>query len=67
MSNHFGPEGCAPDELRCEALVKGSNKNVYFEWTRYDRRCSRKANQSRAGLAVCYVHAKVSNVTKYKG
>ena len=67
MSNHWGPEGCAPNELRCEALVKGTGKAYYWNWTRYDRRCSRKANQGREGFSVCHVHAKTKEVSRYEG
>lgn len=62
MSNHFGPEGCAPDDARCEALAKGTGRATYYEWTRNDRRCSRRANQTRQGIAVCHVHAKVETL-----
>ena len=61
MSNQAGPENVAPDNQRCNALVKGTGKKRYFEWTRYDRRCSRKANQARDGVAVCYLHAQVKD------
>lgn len=63
MSNHHGPEGVAPDDERCEALAKGTGSQTYWEWTRYDHRCPRPANQTRQGRAVCYVHAQVKDLT----
>ncbi len=65
MSNHFGPEGTAPDELRCEALVRGTGRALYWEWTRHDRRCARKANQCRQGISVCYIHAKTPTLVRF--
>jgi hypothetical protein len=67
MSNHRGPEGCAPDELRCAALVKGVRSTWYYEWTRHDHQCPRLAQQSRDGVAVCYIHANTKTLTKWEG
>lgn len=52
MSNHHGPEGVAPDELRCQALILANRGTIYREWQRYDRRCPRRANQTREGFGV---------------
>lgn len=65
MSNHDHPEGCAPDDQRCESLVKGTPG--YYRWTNFDRRCSRRANQSRDGFPVCYIHAKTDAVERWMG
>ena len=43
VSRHDRPEYIAPDDIRCEALVKG-------------HRCPRRANQSREGRSVCWQH-----------
>lgn len=67
MSNHHGPENGAPDEQRCEAMVRGTGNARYFLWTRYDRRCSKRVNQSRDGLAVCHVHAKIETLERWNG
>lgn len=64
MSNHYAPEGVAPDELRCEALVRAKQGTFYREWERHDRRCPRRANQTRNGFAVCYIHALTKSVDK---
>lgn len=61
MSRHSGPEYTAPDDIRCEAIVKG-HPSYHWEWVRKDHRCPKKANQMRAGYAVCYQHATVKNV-----
>lgn len=65
MSNHFGPEGCAKPEERCEALVKGTGNERYFAWTRHDRQCSKKATSTRKGFAVCHIHNKTDTVEKF--
>lgn len=65
VSNHFGPEGCAPDDQRCEALVRATGSQCYYEWTKHDRRCSRRANQCREGIAVCYIHARSAKLERF--
>lgn len=65
MSNHRGPEGCAPDDVRCEALAKGTGTQTYWEWTRHDHRCPRRAQQCREGVSVCYTHAKIKTLVKW--
>lgn len=62
MSQHSGPHfQVAPDDQRCEAIVKGK-KSHHWEWQRVDRRCPLRANQGRAGHLVCHVHAKTKEV-----
>lgn len=58
MTFHSGPEYEAPDEVRCEALVKG-HPTWNFEWVKHDHRCPRKANQMRGQRQVCWQHAKM--------
>jgi hypothetical protein len=55
-----------PDDQRCEALVAGI-PSYNFEWQRLDHRCPRRANQGRAGRAVCYSHAKAKRLRFYTG
>jgi len=66
MSNHRGPENVPPDELRCEALVKGTRSAAYWRWMRHDRRCAHRMNQGRDGIAVCHVHAKIEHLVKWQ-
>jgi hypothetical protein len=58
---HSGPEYEAPDDIRCEALVKGHPSYVY-EWQRRDHRCPRRANQMRGPRQVCFQHARMREV-----
>jgi len=62
MSRHSGPEYTAPDEVRCQALVKG-HPSWHWEWLRVDHQCPKRANQMRAGHLVCYLHAKMKDPT----
>lgn len=64
MSYHAGPEFTAPDEYRCEALVKGRPSN-YYRWTQVDHRCPKTANQMRGSMAVCHVHAQTKGIIRY--
>lgn len=64
MSRHSGPEFVAPNDIRCEAIVKG-HPSWNWQWCRVDHQCPRKANQMRGLHKVCYQHAEVKNV-KYK-
>jgi len=66
MTNHKGPESIAPDDQRCEALVKG-HLNYNFQWMRFDHRCPKRANQMREGIAVCHLHAKAKFILPYSG
>jgi hypothetical protein len=72
MTNQRGPEYTAPDDQRCEALVKG-HLNYTFEWMRKDHRCPKGATQSRGltssarVIACCYLHAKAKNVEPFDG
>jgi hypothetical protein len=61
MSNHHGPECVAPEELRCEALVK-ARSGYFYEWSKYDHRCPKRANQGRLGRPVCHIHAKTREI-----
>lgn len=61
MSYHHRPEFTAPDEQRCEALVRGKKSNPYM-WMKIDHRCPKTANQMRGTLSVCHVHAKTKEV-----
>lgn len=61
MSNHDHPECCPPDDQRCDAFVKGAEK-PYYRWMGHDRRCPRKAVQTREGAAVCHVHDRVKTL-----
>lgn len=54
MTFRDGPEACAPDEFRCEALVEG--RKGWPNWSQKDHRCVRRAQASRAGHSVCYTH-----------
>lgn len=65
MTRHSGPEGVAPDDERCEALVKG-HLGWNFEWMRHDHRCPRRANQMRGLISVCHVHARAKRVTSFR-
>lgn len=53
-------EHIAPDDLRCDALVR--SKRGWPDWARVDHRCPRCAQQSRAAHSVCYTHAIVERV-----
>ena len=61
MSRHSGPEYTAPDDIRCEAIVKGI-KHYHWEWCKVDHRCPRKSNQMRGLKQVCYQHAVAKEV-----
>ncbi len=61
MSFDSGPEYTAPDEQRCDALVRG-HPSWTFIWMRSDHRCPKTANQSRAGKSVCHAHARAKQV-----
>lgn len=61
MSYRDRPEFCAPDDQRCEAIVRGT-KQTYQHWRQVDHRCVRRAQQSRMGCAVCHIHARVKEV-----
>lgn len=65
MSYHSGPEYTAPDDQRCEALVKG-HPSWHYEWVKVDHRCPKTANQMRGQLAVCHLHAKAKTVIQYQ-
>lgn len=65
MTHHTGPEYTAPNEQRCEALVKGQPSWV-FKWMQVDHRCPRKANQMRGQLAVCYQHANSKKLVRFE-
>lgn len=65
MSFHSGPEGQAPDDQRCEALVKG-HPSWFYEWANADHRCPKRANQMRGDHAVCHLHAKAKTLTAWK-
>lgn len=67
MSNHYGPEGVAPDDIRCMATAKGTGTKTYWEWTRKDHQCPRPAQQCREGIAVCYIHARTAKLVPWKG
>lgn len=56
MSNNKGPEGCAPDDQRCEALVRA--KRHGWSWMKEDHRCPRRVSQARGPISVCHVHAR---------
>jgi hypothetical protein len=60
MTFQHRPEYQAPDDIRCEAVVKG-HPNYNFEWMRYDHRCPRRANQMRGQFMVCFQHAAMKN------
>lgn len=64
MTKHSGPESVAPDDQRCEALVKGK-PNYTFDWMKVDHRCPRRANQMRGPIACCYQHARMETVVRY--
>lgn len=64
MSNHYGPEGLAPDEVRCEALVRG-HKGWNWQWCKVDHRCPKRANQMRGAFSVCHIHARAKKVECY--
>lgn len=66
MSNHFGPETCAADEIRCEALVPASSQQ-YFNWTKKAHRCTRRAITGRGGFLVCHIHNRTRTATKWTG
>lgn len=67
-----GPEYTAPDDQRCEALVKG-HLNYSFAWMRKDHRCPKGAQQTRVTsqsskiIAVCHVHARANAVEVFDG
>lgn len=65
MSGHIGPEYTAPSSQRCEALVKGK-PSWHWEWVKVDHRCPKTANQMRAGIAVCHIHARAKQVKRWK-
>ena len=65
MSNHRGPEGTAPDDVRCEALVK-ARSGYFYEWTKRDHRCPRRANQMRGQIAVCHAHARSKAIERFE-
>lgn len=64
MSFHKGPEICAPPDKRCEATAKGKKP---FEWALKPHRCTKFAQASRAGFAVCWVHNRTKIVEKWEG
>lgn len=64
MSFHSGPEGVPPDDQRCEALVRGKS-GLFYEWTKHDHRCAKRANQSRGSLAVCHIHARTKVLERW--
>lgn len=64
MTRHSGPEYVAPDDERCEALVKGQ-PSWNFEWMRHDHRCPRRANQMRGLISVCHVHARAKRILPF--
>lgn len=66
MSNHRSPEGVAPDDVRCEALVKG-HPGYHWQWVQHDHRCPKRANQMRADVAVCHIHARSKTMEKWNG
>lgn len=55
MTFRHHPEYTAPDELRCDALVRG--RKGWPDWAQQDHRCPPKATQSRACKSVCWQHA----------
>lgn len=55
-------EYVAPDDQRCEALVRG-HPSWTFDWQRVDHRCPKRANQGRAGRIVCHIHARSKQIT----
>jgi len=61
MSRHSGPEYVAPDDIRCDAIVKG-HPSYNWDWLKIDHRCPRKANQMRGLHSACYQHAEAKNV-----
>jgi hypothetical protein len=61
MSRHDGPDFYVPEDQRCEALVAG-HRSWHWKWLRVDHRCPRRANQMRAGLAVCHIHGRSKQV-----
>ena len=65
MARHDRPEYVAPDEIRCEALVKG-HKGWAYEWAKHDHRCPRNSNQMRGSHQVCWQHASMKNVEYWK-
>lgn len=65
MSYAKGPESCAPDDQRCEALVQG--KKGWPDWAQKDHRCTRRAQASRAGHVVCWTHNKKAEVEFWCG
>lgn len=66
MSRNSGPEYTAPNDQRCEVLVKGQ-PSYSFEWMRHDHRCPKTANQMRGPKAVCHLHAKAKRVSYIDG
>lgn len=65
VSGHAGPEYTAPDDQRCEALVRGQ-PGWNWAWVKVNHRCPKTANQMRAGIAVCHLHAKAKTVEKFR-
>jgi hypothetical protein len=52
-----------PDDQRCEGLARPVMPPcTYQTFLNHERRCSKKATQSRDGRAVCHVHAEVCDV-----
>lgn len=64
MTNHYRAEYVAPDDQRCQALVKGQPSYV-FAWMKVDHQCPKTANQMRGHIAVCHLHARAKNVTMW--
>lgn len=54
-----------PTELRCEAMTKATP--TYQDWRRLPHRCIRRSTQSRAGHAVCALHARLDYVSYWDG
>lgn len=66
MSYHALPEYVAPDEIRCEALVRGQ-KGWAYDWAKEDHRCPRKCNQMRGQYQVCWQHAQMAKFVAFDG
>lgn len=60
MTFQHAPEYVAPDDVRCEALVKGQ-PSYTFEWMRHDHQCPRQSNQMRGTHQVCWQHARMKH------